>query len=109
MATAWLVVMRLPIKQILQKEKIKQKRLSSKFWKSPKIMIFFLNSRNIEAGLGFFTSAARLAFTKLRQVFVKAPILHHFDPKYHIQMKIDASKYAISKILSQMTLDSLGQ
>ena len=34
----------------------------------------------------FLTPGARLAFTKLRQAFVKAPILHHFDPKRHIQL-----------------------
>ena len=28
----------------------------------------------------FFTLGARLAFTELRQVFVKAPILHYIDP-----------------------------
>ena len=69
---------------------------------------FFLNSRNIEARLRFFTSAARLAFTKLRQVFLEVLILYHFDPEYHIQIEINASKYAISKILSQITLDDLG-
>ena len=35
-------------------------------------------------GLDFFTLGARLAFTKLRQAFVKAPIFHHFDPERHI-------------------------
>ena len=33
---------------------------------------------------GFFTLGARLAFIKLRQMFVKALILHHFDPKHYI-------------------------
>ena len=32
----------------------------------------------------FLTPKARLAFTKLRQVFVKAPIFDHFDLKRHI-------------------------
>ena len=35
-------------------------------------------------GSDFLTPEARLAFTKLRQAFVKAPILHHFDPEHHI-------------------------
>ena len=33
------------------------------------------NSRNRKAGTGFLTPEARLAFTQLRQMFVKAPIL----------------------------------
>ena len=32
----------------------------------------------------FFISGASLAYTKLRQAFVKAPILYHFDLEYHI-------------------------
>ena len=35
-------------------------------------------------GLDFFISGAWLAFTKLRQAFVKALILYHFDPEHHI-------------------------
>ena len=51
-----------------------------------------------------FTPGARLAFTKLRQAFVKAPILHHFDLERHIRIKTDISGYAISRVLSQLTL-----
>ena len=32
----------------------------------------------------FLTPRARLAFTKLRQVFAKAPILYYFDPEHYI-------------------------
>ena len=39
---------------------------------------FFLNSRNIEVKLSNFTLEARLTFIKLRQLFVKALILHYF-------------------------------
>ena len=67
------------------------------------------NFRNIEAGSGFLTPKARLAFTKLRQTFVKAPILYHFDPKCHIQIKTDLFEYTIGKILSQLTLNYLDQ
>ena len=58
---------------------------------------------------GFFTSGARMAFTKLRQAFIKTLILHHFDPKHHIQVKTDTSGYGIGGIFSQLTLDNLGQ
>ena len=42
-----------------------------------------------EAKTGFFIPKARLAFIELRQAFVKAPILHNFDPKSHIRIETD--------------------
>lgn len=36
---------------------------------------------------GFLTPRARLAFTKLSQAFIKAPILHYFDPKCHTRIQ----------------------
>ena len=59
--------------------------------------------------LDFLTLGAKLAFTKLRQAFFMAPILHHFDPEHHIRIKTDASGYSIGGVLSQPTLDDLGQ
>ena len=53
----------------------------------------------------FLTPGAKLAFAELRQVFVKAPILHHFDPERHIRIETDASGYAIGGVLSQLTSD----
>ena len=50
----------------------------------------FPKFRTKKAVTGFLTPKARLAFTQLRQVFVKAPILHYFDPKSHIRIGIDA-------------------
>ena len=67
------------------------------------------NSRNKEARTGFLTLEAKLAFTKLRQAFVKTPIFHYFDSECHIRIETDASGYAISEILSQLTLDDFGQ
>ena len=58
-------------------------------------------------GSNFFTPRAKLAFTKLRQAFVKALILHYFDPKYHIWIEMDALGYAIGGVLSQLILDDL--
>ena len=62
----------------------------------------FPKSRIEKVGTGFFTPEARLAFTQLRQAFVKAPILYHFDPKNYIRIKTNASGYAIGGILSQL-------
>ncbi len=36
------------------------------------------------AGLGFNTPTARLIFAKLRQAFIKVPILYYFNPEYYI-------------------------
>ena len=60
-------------------------------------------------GLDFFTLKVKLAFTKLKQVFFKAPIFYHFNPERHIQIETDTSGYTISAVLSQLTLDNLGR
>ena len=57
----------------------------------------------------FLTPRAKLAFTELRQAFLKAPILHHFDPERHIRIETDASGYAIGGVLSQLTSDDSGR
>ena len=59
--------------------------------------------------LDFFTFGAKLVFSKLRQAFVKASILHHFDLECHIWIETDASGYAIGEVLNQLTSDDLGQ
>ena len=46
---------------------------------------------------------------ELKQVFVKAPILHHFDPEHHIRIEIDVSGYSIYGVLSQLTLENLSR
>ncbi len=66
-------------------------------------------AKNLGQSGSFLTANARKAFTKLRQVFVKAPILNHFDPERHIRIETDASGYVIGRILSQLTLDDLGR
>ena len=48
----------------------------------------------------FLTPRAKLAFTELRQAFLKAPIHHHFNPERHIQIEMDASGYAIGGVLN---------
>ena len=55
----------------------------------------------------FLTPGAKLAFTKLRQVFLKAPIFHRFNPERYIRIKTDVSGYAISGVFSQLTSDNL--
>ena len=48
----------------------------------------------------FLISGAKLAFTKLRQVFFKAPILHHFDLECYIWIETDISSYIIGGVFS---------
>ena len=60
-------------------------------------------------GLDFFTLGAKLAFTKLREVLLKSPILPHFDPERHIRIETNALGYAIGGFLSQLTSDNLGR
>ena len=45
----------------------------------------------------------------MRQAFLKAPILYHFDPDCHIRIETDASGYAIGGVLNQLTSDDLGR
>ena len=70
---------------------------------------FPLNFKNIKARPGFLISKARLAFTKLKQAFVKVLIFNYFDSECHIQIETNASGYVIGWSLSQLTLDDLGQ
>ena len=83
-------------------QKISKSKNLTKFKKSSK-------SKKMVRSLDFLTPKARLVFTKLRQAFVKAPILYYFDLERHIQIETDASGYVIDEVFSQLTLNNLGQ
>ncbi len=57
----------------------------------------------------FIIFKARQAFTKLKQAFIKTPILNYFDLEYQIRIETDVSNYAISEIFCQLTSNNLGQ
>ena len=57
----------------------------------------------------FRTPGAKLAFFELRQAFLKAPILHHFNPEHYIQIETDVSGYAIGGVLNHLISDDLGR
>lgn len=57
----------------------------------------------------FLIPGTKLVFVKLKQAFIKASILHNYDPKYFIQIETDVSCYFIGKVLSQLTVNDLGQ
>ena len=62
---------------------------------------------NIEAikKLIFLTLDAKKTFNYLRQAFIKALILQHFNLKCYIQIETDTSSHAIGKVLSQLNFD----
>ena len=63
-------------------------------------------SKKIESG--FFPSGARIAFTKLRQVFIKTLILYYFNPKRYIWLKTDTSGSAMGVVLIQLISNDSG-
>ena len=71
----------------------KSRKNSSKSGNSP-------NFGATETGLSFLIPEARSVFNRLRLAFTKAPILRHFNPKYHIRIETDALGYAIGGLLA---------
>ena len=61
------------------KGKNQAKTTKSKILGKSKSHDFSPNSKNRKAGTGFLTPKARLMFIQLRQAFIKASILHHFN------------------------------
>ena len=84
-----------------QKSSIKKlsKTAKSKNLVQPENQDLSLNSKK-RTGLEFFIPRARLTFIKLRQVFIKALIVYYFNLECHRRIKINASRYAIARILS---------
>ena len=66
-------------------------------------------SKNSNGATSYLIPNAKQTFIQLRQTFIKAPILHHFDPECHIWIKTDALGYTIGEVLSQLTLNNLGK
>ena len=57
--------------------------IGKKGHKMSKSKNLFKSKKTVEYS-DFLILGVRLAFTKLRQAFIQAPILYHFDPKYYI-------------------------
>ena len=64
--------------------------------------------KNLNEATGYLTPNARQVFTQLKQAFIKALILQHFDLECHIRIEIDASGYVISVVVSHVTSNNLG-
>ncbi len=95
-------------KEPTQKGHRSQKMAKSKKWIHAK-KAEASRAKNLGQLGSFLTADARKAFTKLRQAFLKAPILNHFDQERHIRIETDASDYAIGGVFSQLNSDDLGQ
>ena len=54
-----------------------------------------LPSKNLNKTMGYLIPKARLVFTRWRKAFIKALILQHFDPEYHIQIETNKSLQAM--------------
>lgn len=52
-------------------------------------------------GLSFLAFKTRLAFAKLKKVFIKVPTLHYFDLEYYIYVETNALANIISGVFSQ--------
>ena len=89
-------------------DKVEVDEVGKKVQKSSKFKILSKSKKTIRS-LDFLTLRAKLAFTKLKQAFLKAPILYHFDPECHIRIETGALGYTISRVLSQLTSDDLGR
>ena len=55
---------------------------------------------------GILTSEARDAFNTLKNAFLRAPVLVHFNPEQPIRVETDASGWAIGAILTQPGTDA---
>lgn len=51
------------------------------------------------------SSTALEAFQRLKELFLEAPILQHFDPSLPIRIETDASNFAIRAVLCQLHRD----
>ncbi len=57
--------------------------------------------KDVKISSFIWLSKAKQAFNQLRDVFMRAFILRHFDSERHIHIEIDMFNYAVANILSQ--------
>lgn len=61
----------------------------------------------LRSGAYFLIFRARLAFAKLKQIFIKILIFYYFDLKCDIYIKIYILFYIIFRVFSQLVLSNL--
>ncbi len=57
--------------------------------------------KDVKMSSFIWLNEAKQAFNQLRDVFMRASILRHFDSERHIHIEINAFNYAVASILSQ--------
>ncbi len=57
--------------------------------------------KDVKMSSFIWLSEAKQAFNQLRDVFMRASILRHFDSEWHIHIEINTFNYAVMSILSQ--------
>ncbi len=57
--------------------------------------------KDVKMSSFIWSSEVKQAFNQLRDVFIRAFILRHFDSEQHIHIEIDMFNYAVASILSQ--------
>jgi len=57
--------------------------------------------KDVKMSSFIWSSEAKQAFNQLRDVFIRASILRHFDSEQHICIEINVFNYAVASILSQ--------
>ncbi len=96
-----------------EKEPPKKSRKGQKMAKSKKRICAkkaeASRAKNLGQSGSFLTADTRRAFSELRQVFIKALIINHFDQERQVRIETDASCYAIGGIFHQLTSDDLGR
>ena len=65
-----------------------------------------VDNKNLVSKADFLIPGAKIAFAQLKKAFIKTLILYYFEPDLYIWTKIDASRYTIKGILSQLTLET---
>ncbi len=58
--------------------------------------------KDVKMSSFIWLNEAKQAFNQLRDVFMRAFILRHFDSEQHIHIEINAFNYAVASILSQL-------
>ena len=87
--------------------KVEDNKVRKKAQKTSKSKKLFKSKKTI--GSDFSTPGARLAFTKLRQMFVKTSIFYHFDSKHYIWVETDILGYVIGRVFNQLISNNLSQ
>lgn len=86
------------LKKAINLTLFKKLKNQPKLFKS-KILVNFTTATNTGI-ISYQTIEANIAIIHLRQIFIKALIVQHFDLECHIRIKINVSGYAITRVLS---------